>query len=180
MGLLSRLRSHAAQHVVGYIALAIAISGGTAYAANEWTGDNIVDDSLTAADIDESTLGVQDTGVVKLDLPATPGLNSQQLIVVDGNAFRASCTRRANGGTRVGLRVRYGPGVIAGESGEAMTPPRDPSRLLLDIVPTEGIPVRGATAEFTIMSSSSTLHGTAWAAVNLDGTDDCYFAVTVP
>src|SRR5256885_2419131 len=46
--LFSRRPRHAT--VVAYLALFIAL-GGTAYAANEWTGDNIVDESLTGADI---------------------------------------------------------------------------------------------------------------------------------
>jgi hypothetical protein len=37
--------------VVAYLALFVALGGTGAYAANEWTGDNIVDESLTAADI---------------------------------------------------------------------------------------------------------------------------------
>ena len=47
-GLLSRRPSHAT--VVAYLALFVAL-GGTAYAANEWTGANIVDESLTGADV---------------------------------------------------------------------------------------------------------------------------------
>jgi len=45
-----RLRGPRHATVVAYLALFVAL-GGTAYAANEWTGDNIVDESLTGADI---------------------------------------------------------------------------------------------------------------------------------
>lgn len=38
-------------NVCSILALMIAVSGGTAYAVNEWTGENIVDGSLTAADL---------------------------------------------------------------------------------------------------------------------------------
>jgi len=42
--------------VIAYLALFVAL-GGTAYAANEWTGENIVDGSLTAVDLKDNTLG---------------------------------------------------------------------------------------------------------------------------
>src|SRR4051794_10980384 len=42
---------HMRQNVVAYIALFIALGGTSAYAANEWTGTNIVDESLTGADV---------------------------------------------------------------------------------------------------------------------------------
>src|SRR3954465_3812052 len=42
---------HMRQNVVAYIALFVALSGTSAYAANEWTGANIVDESLTGADV---------------------------------------------------------------------------------------------------------------------------------
>jgi hypothetical protein len=38
-------------NVTSTIALVLALSAGTAYAANEWTGRNIVDGSLTGADV---------------------------------------------------------------------------------------------------------------------------------
>jgi hypothetical protein len=43
-------------NVVASLALFLALSTGTAYAVNEWTGANIVDNSLTGADIREPTL----------------------------------------------------------------------------------------------------------------------------
>jgi hypothetical protein len=42
---------HVAGNAVGYVALSVAMGGGTAYAVNEWTGDNIVNGSLTAVDL---------------------------------------------------------------------------------------------------------------------------------
>jgi hypothetical protein len=44
-------------NVAATLALFVAVSTGTVYAANEWTGANIVNDSLTGADIKEATLG---------------------------------------------------------------------------------------------------------------------------
>jgi hypothetical protein len=49
--MLARMRSHVRQNVVGYLALFVALGGTSAYAANEWTGTNIVDESLTGADV---------------------------------------------------------------------------------------------------------------------------------
>ena len=37
--------------VVAYLALFVALGSGSAYAINEWTGANIVDNSLTGADV---------------------------------------------------------------------------------------------------------------------------------
>ncbi len=42
-------------NVLGLIAILIAITG-TAYASNEWTGDNIVDDSLTSVDYKDNNV----------------------------------------------------------------------------------------------------------------------------
>jgi hypothetical protein len=44
-------------NVAATLALFAAVSTGTVYAANEWTGANIVNDSLTGADISEASLG---------------------------------------------------------------------------------------------------------------------------
>lgn len=44
-------------NVTATLALFAALSTGTVYAANEWTGANIVNNSLTGADVRESTLG---------------------------------------------------------------------------------------------------------------------------
>jgi hypothetical protein len=46
-----RTRRPSHSTVVSYLALFVALGGTSAYAANEWTGDNIVDESITAADI---------------------------------------------------------------------------------------------------------------------------------
>ena len=45
----TRIAAFIRQNVIGLIAIFIAL-GGTAYANNEWTGANIVDNSLTSAD----------------------------------------------------------------------------------------------------------------------------------
>ena len=47
--MIARLRSRLSYaNVASSLALFLALSTGTAYAANEWTGANIVDQSLTA------------------------------------------------------------------------------------------------------------------------------------
>ena len=43
--------------VVGGTAVVLLVTAGTAYAANEWTGANIVDGSLTGADLADNTVG---------------------------------------------------------------------------------------------------------------------------
>jgi trimeric autotransporter adhesin len=73
--------------VVAYLALFVAL-GGTAYAANEWTGDNIVDESLTGADI----LGAAGTAVTPAvngsitsdDVSGQPADPSNGTLFVDG------------------------------------------------------------------------------------------------
>jgi hypothetical protein len=51
--MLERLRPRRPSHatVVAYLALFVALGGTSAYAVNEWTGANIVDESLTGADV---------------------------------------------------------------------------------------------------------------------------------
>jgi hypothetical protein len=58
-------------NVASTLALFLALGTGTAYAANEWTGENIVDQTLTAADIQIGTIGtlrVQDNSLQAIDL----------------------------------------------------------------------------------------------------------------
>jgi hypothetical protein len=51
--MLARMRARRPSHatVVAYLALFVALGGTGAYAANEWTGANIVDESLTGSDV---------------------------------------------------------------------------------------------------------------------------------
>ena len=51
MRILTRLREWS-----GVVALFCVLAGGTAYAANEWTGANIVNESLTGADLRDDTV----------------------------------------------------------------------------------------------------------------------------
>ena len=60
-------------NVASTLALLVALGTGTAYAADEWTGENIVDQSLTAADLAVGTIGtlrVQDESLQAVDLKA--------------------------------------------------------------------------------------------------------------
>ena len=52
----------------GVLALILVLAGGTAYAANEWTGTNIIDESLTGADVKGSS--AVDGTLTGLDLRA--------------------------------------------------------------------------------------------------------------
>jgi hypothetical protein len=49
--LVSRLGQHIRHNAVAYVALFVALGGTSAYAANEWTGANIKDETLTGADV---------------------------------------------------------------------------------------------------------------------------------
>jgi hypothetical protein len=54
--MLGKLRPRSIYDLMAAIACVAALAGGTAYAANEWTGENIVDGSLTGQDIFNNTL----------------------------------------------------------------------------------------------------------------------------
>jgi hypothetical protein len=58
--MLQRLFRHMRQNVVAWLALFVALGGTSAYAANEWTGENIVDGSLTGQDIFNNTVSGAD------------------------------------------------------------------------------------------------------------------------
>lgn len=51
---------HIRHNVVAYLALFVALGGTSAYAANEWTGANIVDESLTGVDIKNGSVATGD------------------------------------------------------------------------------------------------------------------------
>lgn len=51
---------HMRRNVVAYLALFVALGGTSAYAANEWTGANIVDESLTGLDIKNGSVASGD------------------------------------------------------------------------------------------------------------------------
>jgi hypothetical protein len=68
----TRIAAYMRANVLGLIAIFIAL-GGVAYASNEWTGDNIVDGSLTTADYKNNDIRSGDLfdGTVKgVDLAA--------------------------------------------------------------------------------------------------------------
>jgi hypothetical protein len=58
--MLRKLRPRSIYDVMAAVACFVALAGGTAYAANEWTGANIVDGSLTGADVKNGTLTTSD------------------------------------------------------------------------------------------------------------------------
>src|SRR4051794_18803760 len=94
MNILGVLRHHIAENVVGYLALFVATSG-TAYAANEFTGDNIVDGTLTSADLGSgavtstkvATDAVDGTKVVDNSLKGTDLDESSLAKVPDANTL---------------------------------------------------------------------------------------------
>jgi hypothetical protein len=70
--MVERIRSRLTYaNIMSTLALFFALTTGTVYAANEWTGANIVDGSLTAADLAVGTIGtlrVQDNSLQAADL----------------------------------------------------------------------------------------------------------------
>jgi hypothetical protein len=54
--MLASVASHLRHNVVAYLALFIALGGTSAYAANQFTGADIVDSSLTGADIEDLSI----------------------------------------------------------------------------------------------------------------------------
>lgn len=79
----SRRPSHGT--VVAYLALFVALGGTSAWAANEWTGANIVDESLTGADV-RGKQGTSTTSAVNGSL-STQDLVGQQPNPANGTPF---------------------------------------------------------------------------------------------
>jgi hypothetical protein len=79
----ARRPSHAT--VVAYLALFVALGGTGAYAANEWTGTNIVDESLTGADV-RGKAGTMSTPSVNGSL-TTHDIAGQPANMANGSPF---------------------------------------------------------------------------------------------
>jgi hypothetical protein len=75
---------HMRRNAVAYLALFVALGGTSAYAANEWTGANIVDESLTGADIKNGAVASRD--VTNESLTGADVTNA----TLDGNDVRDS------------------------------------------------------------------------------------------
>ena len=88
--MLARLKSRITYaNVVASIALFVSLSTGAVYAANEWTGANIVDGSLSGSDLAMNTVGgprIKDDTVTADDLAANSVGSSE---IVDGNVTSA-------------------------------------------------------------------------------------------
>src|SRR5881397_4444566 len=74
--MVSKLFAHLRRQWMGALALFLVLSGGTAYAVNEWTGANIVDGSLTSADYKNNDIRSVD---VRNDNVAGGGLQSADI-----------------------------------------------------------------------------------------------------
>jgi hypothetical protein len=72
----SKLFAHVRRQWMGALALFLVLSGGTAWAVNEWTGANIVDGSLATADYKNNDIRSVD---VRNDSFAGGGLQSSDL-----------------------------------------------------------------------------------------------------
>lgn len=107
----------------GVVALVLVVAGGTAYAANEWTGTNIVNESLTGVDVKDNSLRGDDVAEATLarvpDSARLHGLTSAGFVQgasASPGAFGVSHAKvyfnRATGtagGTSTFLRI---PGVL--------------------------------------------------------------------
>jgi hypothetical protein len=58
--MLARVASHLKHNVVAYLALFVALGGTSAYAANQFTGADIVNSSLTGADVKDQSIENRD------------------------------------------------------------------------------------------------------------------------
>jgi uncharacterized protein YjbI with pentapeptide repeats len=85
--MLAKLRFRRPSHatVVAYLALFVALGGTGAYAANEWTGTNIVDSSLTGADV-RGKPGTSSAAAVNGSL-TTDDIAGQQANAANGTPF---------------------------------------------------------------------------------------------
>jgi hypothetical protein len=84
-----RIRRPSHATVVAYVALFFAVGGAGAYAANEWTGANIVDETLTGGDIrgfsgTATTAGVNGS-VTTADIHGQPQIASSGQPYVNGS-----------------------------------------------------------------------------------------------
>ena len=79
--MVARIRSRLSYaNIASSLALFLALTTGTVYAANEWTGANIVDQSLTAADLAMNTIGtgrILDNSLTANDLGADSVTSSE-------------------------------------------------------------------------------------------------------
>src|SRR3954453_8575618 len=81
-----RIRSHARHNAVAYLALFVALGGTSAYAANEWTGANVQDETLTGADV-RGTDGTSTTSGTNGSLTGAD-IAGQQAIPLRGQPFK--------------------------------------------------------------------------------------------
>src|SRR5438093_12494069 len=83
-----KLLTHVRHNVVAYLALFVALGGTSAYAANEWTGANLVDESLTGADVrgaaGTSTTPAVDGSLTGDDISGQDANNAHGTPFVDG------------------------------------------------------------------------------------------------
>ena len=97
MRLLASVRSQ----WIGSLALFLVLAGGTAWATNEWTGQNILNESLTGVDIKNDTVQGPDVpepapynaGVVWAGQPTTSE-NAAEFFYLDGVSFRCEPSGR--------------------------------------------------------------------------------------
>src|SRR4051794_31691211 len=86
--MLQQLRPRSIYDVMAAIACLAALGGGTAYAANEWTGANIQDGTLTGADVRGTNTGATTAAVngslTSADISGQPAVAAVGQPFVDG------------------------------------------------------------------------------------------------
>ncbi len=83
--MLARLVGHVRHNAVAYLALFVALGGTSAYAANEWNGSNIQDETLTGADI-KGKKSTATTAAVNGTI-ASADIAGQQAVAAVGQPF---------------------------------------------------------------------------------------------
>jgi hypothetical protein len=106
-------------NVVASLALFFALSTGVVYAANEWTGANIVDESLTYLDIAPESIGsgrIKDESLQAVDLAGFSVGNSE---IVDGAVTGPKIDANAVGSDEIAANavggIELAPDSVAGD-----------------------------------------------------------------
>ena len=160
-------------NIVSSLALFLALGGGAAYAANEWTSENIVDESLLGEDIQDGSLRKEDLGVairsarqpsanqcgrtstytdcigVTLDLP-----RPQRLMLIASGEWESAVNNNAEG--QCGFTVDDGVLRASRKYGEVATAPSSPFNMALNTV-TGNIPAGSHRVALTCRTTAGTM-----------------------
>ena len=88
-------------NVTATLALTVALGTGGAYAANEWTGVNIVDGSLTGADVQDASIGGGKLVPNAINASRLAASSVETSEIADGNVFNADLAPNSISSTRI-------------------------------------------------------------------------------